>query len=111
MLDIGLNRRTVMNIIIPLGIFSAKETYRSKNGLHFFVFDFVDQDQYIDIICKRHPSFNGRDPDVRKTHLYSSGRICFVEGKEPRSLWEAKMRAKEWAEYIQEYIRTGKAQS
>jgi len=100
-----------MNAIIPSGIFSTKDTYRSKNGLYYFDFDFVDRGKYTDIYCTRHPSFNGQDSSVRKTHLYSSGKICFVGGKEPRSLWEARRRAKEWAEYILEYIRTGKAQS
>ena len=100
-----------MNAIVLLGIFSAKDTYRSKNGLYYFDFDFVDQGKYIDIYCTRHPSFKGQDSSVRKTHLYYSGKICFVDGKEPRSLWEARRRAKEWAEYVLEYIRTGKAQS
>jgi len=100
-----------MNAIIFPGIFSAINTYRSKNGLHYFYFNFFDQGKYIDIYCTRHPSLNGRDSRVSKTHLYSSGKICFVNGREPHSPREARRRAKEWAEYILEYIRTGKAQS
>ena len=100
-----------MNAIIFPGIFSAQDTYRSKNGLHYFDFNFIDKGNYIDLICTRHPSFKGRDSNVRKTHLFSSGRICFVKGREPRSQWEARKRAKEWAEYILEYIRTGIAKS
>ena len=87
------------------------KTYRSKNGLYYFVFDFIVQGDHININCTEHPSFNGQDSSVSKTHIYSSGDICFVRGKEPRSQWEAEMRAKQWAEYFSEYRKTGKAQS
>jgi hypothetical protein len=100
-----------MNVIIPPGIFFAVETYLSVNGFHYFVFDFVTQGDHIDIYCTKHPSLNGQDSSVSKTHLFSSGRICFVAGKEPRTRWEAQKRAKQWAEYFIEYRRTGKAQS
>jgi hypothetical protein len=100
-----------MNATISQGIFWATETYRSKNGLHYFVFDFVEQGNHIDIYCTKHPSLDGQDSSVSKTHLYSSGKICFVEGKEPCGKWEAQSRAKQWAEYYLEYRRTGKAQS
>jgi hypothetical protein len=97
--------------IIDGKFYSNIVTYRSENGQHYFTFDLVDHGDYFDIECTRHPSLNGRDSSVSKTHLYSSGKICFVSGKEPSTLWEAKMRAKEWAEYIIEYAKTGKAQS
>jgi hypothetical protein len=100
-----------MNAIIPTGIFLAVETYLSMNGFHYFVFDFVAQGDHIDIYCTKHPSLNGQNSSVSNTHLYSSGKICFVVGKEPRTRWEAQKRAKQWAEYFLEYRRTGKAQS
>ena len=87
------------------------KTYYSKNGLYYFVFDFIVQGDHIKINCKERPSFNGHDPSVSKTHIYPSNDLCFVKGREPRSQWEAEMRAKQWSEYILEYRRTGKAQS
>jgi hypothetical protein len=97
--------------IISGKFYNNTDTYRSRNGVHHFDFDFIDEGSYFEIKCTRYPSLNGRDSRVSKTHIYSSGEICFVRGKEPRSLWEAKMRAKQWAEYIIEYIKTGRAQS
>lgn len=101
-----------INTIIIKGKFMGlKKTYLSKNGLHFFWFDFIKKNNHIDVYCTKHPSFNGQSSSASKIHLYSSGKICFVQGKEPRSEWEAQKRAKEWAEYFLEYRRTGKAQS
>ena len=88
-----------------------KQTYVSKDGRHYFWFNFVNNGGHIDIYCTKHPSFNGQNSSVSRTHLYGSGQICFVAGKEPRSQWEAQRRAKEWAEYFVEYRKTGRAQS
>ncbi len=87
------------------------KTYCSKDGGAYFWFRFEPRDGHIDILCTRHPPLNGRDPSVSKTHLYrSSGLICFVAGREPRTQAEAEQRAAEWAEYFLEYRRTGSAQ-
>lgn len=85
--------------------------YRAKDGVTDFFFEFVNQGSHFDIYCRLHPSLNGRDPSVHKTHLYSDERICFVSGKEPRSLERAEHLAAQWAEYFLEYRRTGIAQS
>lgn len=101
-----------MNTKVIKGKFKGlKKTYISKNGFHYFWFDFIKKNNHINIICNKHPSFNGQSSSVSKTHIWPSGKICFLKGKEPRSKWEAKKRAKQWAEYILEYRRTGKAQS
>lgn len=101
-----------MNTIIIPGIFHGDlPYYLSKDGKHEFKFQFVDRGSYIDIYCLYHPSLNGRDTDPRKTHIWKSGLICFVEGKEPSSLYEARRLAAQWAEYFLEYRRTGIAQS
>lgn len=95
------------------GRFSAgiKRAYRSADGLHYFNFTFSDNGDRVDIHCTRHPSLAGRDADVNKTHLYSSGRICFVSGQEPTSQARAEQLAKQWAEYFLSYRRTGRTQS
>jgi hypothetical protein len=89
---------------------SAKKYYRSEDGRYLFRFDFIPEGDCIEIHCLRHPGFAGRDPDVHKTHLYSSGKICFVSGREPRDQRRAEELAKQWAEYVLEYRRTGIAQ-
>jgi len=90
---------------------SFQRYYRSKDGQHDFGFHFRDQGGHYDIICFRHPPLHGRDSDVRKTHLFSSGRVCFVEGREPPTLARALELASQWAEYFLEYRRTGMAKS
>lgn len=90
---------------------SIRRYYRSRDGRSYFGFEFVRRGGHVDIYCPTRPPLNGRDSDVNKTHLYRSGEICFVAGREPRSLGEAQRRASEWAEYFLEYRRTGAAQS
>jgi hypothetical protein len=88
----------------------ARKTYRSEDGRHLFSFEFVDAGPFHVVRCLGHPPLRGRDPDPKLTHLYPSGNICFVEGREPRSQSEAESRAKEWAEYLLRYIASGKAE-
>lgn len=85
--------------------------YRSKNGEHLFTFRFVVADGHLDIYCLAHPTLDGRDPDPHKTHLFSSGKVCFVAGKEPRDTRRAEQLASQWAEYFLEYRRTGNVQN
>lgn len=94
------------------GIFCGiQKTYRSKNGQHYFEFDFINQGNYFDIYCTTHPSFNGKDSDPHKTHLFHSGKICFVAGKAPKSQFQAEKLASQWAEYFLNYRNTGQVQS
>lgn len=85
--------------------------YRTEEGSHVFTFRFIEQDGRIEVYCLMHPPLNGRDPDPHKTHLFSSGKLCFVSGKEPRDQTRAEELAKQWAEYFLEYRRTGIAQN
>lgn len=101
-----------MNSKIVTGKFSGvKKFYRSQDGRHYFNFEFKDGGGHIDVQCNNHPSLNGRDSSASKTHLFSSGKVCFAGGREPRTQAEAEARAKQWAEYLLEYRRTGRAQS
>ena len=91
-------------------LFGTKKFYRSKNGRHYFNFTFVQSGGHIDIYCHGHPSLNGQDSDPAKTHLYRSGKLCFVAGKEPRTQGRAEKLAAQWAEYFCKYRKTGKTQ-
>jgi hypothetical protein len=84
--------------------------YRSRDGGSIFKFAFAPEENHIAIYCLAHPPLNGRDTDVNKTHLFSSGRLCFVTGREPRDQARAEQLAQQWAEYFLEYRRTGIAQ-
>jgi len=100
-----------MNAQIAPGIFfEIKRTYRSKDGRHYFAFKFIERSSHIDIYSTSHPSLNGRGSNPSDTHLFRSGKLCFVAGREPRSLARAEQLAAQWAEYFCEYRRTGKTQ-
>ena len=90
---------------------SLTRFYRSKDGQCYFNFKFVCRGGCVDIYCLLHPRLNGRDRDVNKTHLFSSGQLCFVSGREPSSQARAEELAAQWAEYYLEYRRTGITQS
>lgn len=102
-----------MNAHLVPGMYTSgiKKRYRSKCGRHYFGFEFVDRGGHVDVYCQDHPSLNGRDSDPRKTHLYRSGKVCFIAGHEPGSQRRAEQLAAQWAEYFLEYRRTGIAQS
>jgi len=90
---------------------SGTRYYRSKDGRHVFAFEFLNGQSPIEVYCRQHPGFNGQDSDPRKTHLYASGRLCFIAGREPRTQARAEELAAQWAEYFLEYRRTGRAQT
>ena len=84
--------------------------YRSRDGARLFKFSFVQEGDHIAVYCLVHPDLGHQDPDSHKTHIFSSGRLCFVEGREPRDQAHAERLAQQWAEYFVEYRRTGIAQ-
>jgi len=101
-----------MNNILLAGIFlGVKKYYKSRNGRYYFNFKFEDKGSYIETYCTYHPSLDGRDSNPDKTHLFSSGKLCFVSGREPRSMARAEALARQWAEYFLEYRLTGTTQS
>ena len=101
-----------MNSVILSGTFySETKTYCSKNGSEYFFFKFVTNGSHVDIYCTKHPSLNGRNSNPEKTHLFRSGKLCFVGGKEPKTKSSAEKLAAQWAEYFLEYRRTGRTQS
>ena len=101
-----------MNTKLLQGVFcSTKKVYRSKNGRHYFTFNFVDKGSNYDVFCTNHPSFNGKSSNPRKTHLFRSKKICFVDGREPKTQSRAEQLAAQWAEYFLDYRQTGKVQN
>jgi hypothetical protein len=86
---------------------NTRKIYRSEDGLHLFQFNFIDQGGHIDIYCSRHPSLNGQDASVVNTHLFENEQICFISGREPRTMRRALELAKQWAEYFLSYRQTG----
>lgn len=86
------------------------EHYRSRDGRSIFKFSFAPEGDHIAVSCLAHPPLNGRDPSPHKLHLFSSGRLCFVQGREPEDQDRAEELAAQWAEYFLEYRRTGIAQ-
>ena len=100
-----------MNTNIIFGkFFGTKKFYRSKKGNYYFNFKFVNSGKYIDVYCTYHPPLNGFSSNPSRTHLFSSGKLCFVSGREPRSQSRAEELAAQWAEYFLEYKRTGQVQ-
>lgn len=100
-----------MNTKILSGTFcSTQKVYRSKNGSYYFTFEFIVKGSHINIFCTKHPSFNGKSSNPRKTHLFHSGKICFIEGREPKTKVRAEELAAQWAEYFLDYRQTGKVQ-
>jgi hypothetical protein len=90
---------------------TQQDTYRSRDGKHYFMFNFTPTADEVEVHCNRHPSLNGRDPDPRRTHIFSSRKLCFVSGRAPTTIGRARELARQWAEYLLEYIRTGEAQN
>jgi len=101
-----------MNTTVLKGTFYiAKKVYRSKNGSYYFTFEFIDKGSSFDVFCTKHPSFNGKSSNPHKTHLFHSGKVCFVEGREPKTQRRAEELAAQWAEYFLNYRQTGRVQN
>jgi len=100
-----------MNTEVLKGTFCTEKIYRSKNGRYYFTFQFINKGSYINVFCRKHPSFNGQSSNPSKTHLFNSGKICFVDGHEPRTQTRAEVLAAQWAEYFLDYRQTGIVQN
>lgn len=100
-------------MLLPPDLEELAETkhYRSADGRWMFQFAFVPLDDEIAIYCLAHPPLDGRDSNPHKTHLFTSGKVCFSEGHAPQNQDRAEELARQWAEYFLEYRRTGIAQS
>lgn len=81
--------------------------YWSVDGNYHFKFRFAWQGDHVEVYCLQHPSLNGHDPSPHKTHLFDSGRLCFVDGRQPGNQQRAEQLAAQWAEYFVSYCRSG----
>ena len=55
----------------------------------------------VGVYCSRHPELGTRDSDTRKTHIFGSGKLCFVSGRALQTMSRAQELARQWAEYRQ----------
>lgn len=86
-------------------------SYRSADGRHDFNFEFVVGASEVTVYCTKYPVPKGRSQAAQRTHIFDSGKLCFVKERAPKTLKRAKELARQWAEYILEYAKTGVAQS
>ena len=86
-----------------------KKRYENRQPRYTHVYEIdirKENDGTYSAYCLEHPP-NPFDNDVRKCHLYQSGKICVKEGKEPRSFEVAEAFARYWMVGYSEYVRTG----
>ena len=84
-------------------------SYRTKDGLADYCFSFEEQrDGTWRPYIVRHPSYQGRDESAHSTHRMSDRGRKYLDWVNPlRSLAQAKQAAAAWADFTQNYIRTG----
>jgi hypothetical protein len=84
-------------------------SYRTKDGQADYGFSFEEQsDGTWRSYVVRQPSYQGRDESAHSTHRMSDrGRQYLDWGSPLRSLDQAKQVAALWADFTQNYIRTG----
>jgi hypothetical protein len=87
-------------------------TYRTKDGLSYYKFQYHKVEDYYEIDILEQPSYGSRNSSMSVAHWLNSARggkkICITSGKEPKSLEAAKNISMEWAELTNTYIKTGK---
>ena len=104
-----------LNTLTPGTLHSSKVyKYKTKDGRAVFAFSYeYDMDGYYDIIIHDHPDYNGRDECSIVAHWLPCSespidrKICFNDGKEPKTLEKAKKMSMAYAECTWTYIKTG----
>ena len=85
---------------------SATKRYR-VDGRDDYTIEYREQSngtiKIVAVECPDDPHGNG--PSTH--HRYDSGEICVKEGKEPRTLDQAKAIASLWMKRYSQYVRTG----
>jgi hypothetical protein len=97
------------------GTLHSVHTYRTKDGLHFYQFDYVYVPQgYYEIDIISQPSYGNRSDNIAITHRFTSSRsgrkhkVCISDDvKSSITLQKAKNISMEWAELTTKYIHTG----
>lgn len=97
------------------GTLHSVYTYRTKDGLHYYQFDYVYMSGgYYEIDIISQPSYGSRNSNMNTVHRLSSSRngrdykVCISESaKTSITLQKAKDISMEWAELTSKYIHTG----
>jgi hypothetical protein len=94
-----------------LGASYSPGVYRTVDGLHNFIFQYIDLGNYFEIDILEMPPLNGRNNSAHIIHVQPSERsgkmICVNTGKEPKDIEAAKNLSVAWARVLYEYILTG----
>lgn len=97
------------------GTLHSVYTYRTKDGLHYYQFEYVYvSGGYYEIDIISQPSYGSRSSSMSVVHRLSSPRngrdykVCISNDvKTTITLQKAKNISIEWAELTSKYIRTG----
>ena len=99
---------------ISEGTLNAFYTYCTKDGSHYYQFNYVYVSGYYEIDIISQPYYRTRDAGLAKTHRLPSPRkginhkVCISDDvKRTITLTKAKKISMEWAELTSKYIRTG----
>jgi len=97
---------------IPAGGWrSTYDVYRTKDGDHYYKFDFHDVGSHYEVDIVRTPGYGNRSTDVHSRHVLPSKRggerICFADNSDVRTLSNARKYAEAWAESTSDYIKYG----
>ena len=108
-------KKTNQADFITEGTLHSVYTYRTKDGLHYYQFDYVYMSGgYYEIDIVSQPSYGSRNSSMNTVHRLSSPRngrdfkVCISDNvKTTITLQKAKNISMEWAELTSKYIRTG----
>lgn len=108
-------KKTNQADFITEGTLHSVYTYRTKDGLHYYQFDYVYMSGgYYEIDIISQPSYGSRNSNMSVVHRLLSARngrefkVCIADDvKTTITLQKAKNISMEWAELTSKYIRTG----
>lgn len=87
--------------------------YKTLDGKAIFTFSYEYEMGYYEIVIHAHPSYGHRDSSSSTAHWLPcdaspiNKKVCFNEGKEPKTLEKAKNISMQFAELTWNYIQTG----
>ncbi len=105
---------TSINFLTAGTLYSSQVYYyKTKDGKAIFAFSYEYEMGYYDIAIHQHPHYNGKSEYSSVAHHLPcdesplNRKICFAEGKEPKTVDQAKNFSMQWAELTWTYIKTG----
>ena len=98
-------------IRIGMGVLCSVYTYRTKNGLHYYQFDYIKENELWLVQIISQPSYKELDASFSTTHRIQDelGRVLinFKEPEKVNALPKAQALSMFWAEATTSYILTG----